>query len=80
VEHASRSSDLLHLKVSQVSVSQFTLKLAEERRRVVHIASSRRSCEDEVKDGRVDVMGYIKSFNPYFIIFVVLDTRDILIF
>jgi hypothetical protein len=47
---------------------------------VVHITSSRMSCEDEVKDGRVDVMGYIKSFNPYFIIFVVLDTRDILIF
>jgi hypothetical protein len=38
--HASRSSGLLHRKVSWARVSQFASKLAEEQQRVVHVASS----------------------------------------
>jgi NADH:ubiquinone oxidoreductase subunit 3 (subunit A) len=34
-----------------------------------------RSCEDEVEDEWIDVMGYIGLFYPYFTIFVVLDPR-----
>jgi hypothetical protein len=51
VGHASRSSGLLPLEASRSRVSQFASKLVEERRRVVHMASSWRSHEDEVKDG-----------------------------
>jgi hypothetical protein len=43
----------------------------EERRRVVHVASSWRSCEDEVEDGRVDATGCIRHFHSNFAIFVV---------
>jgi hypothetical protein len=32
----------------------------------VHVASSRRSCDDQVEDGRVDVMGYIRLGYPCF--------------
>jgi hypothetical protein len=39
--HASRSSGLLQVKASRASVSQFASKLAEARRWVVHVASSR---------------------------------------
>jgi hypothetical protein len=42
VGHASRSSGLLHRKVSQDRFFQFASKLTEERQRVVHVASSRR--------------------------------------
>jgi hypothetical protein len=38
--HASRSSGLLHREASWARVSQFASKLAEEQRRVVHVASS----------------------------------------
>jgi hypothetical protein len=44
--HASISNDLLHREASRARVSQFASKLAEERQRVVHVASSRRSRED----------------------------------
>jgi hypothetical protein len=78
--HASRSSSLLHREASRVRVSQFASKLAEERQRVVHVASLWRSCEDEVKDGRVDATGCIGLFYPNFIIFVVLGPKGILVF
>jgi hypothetical protein len=77
---ASRSSSLLHHEASRSRVSQFACKLAEERRRMVHMALSKRSCEDEAKDGRVDAMGCIRLFYPNFAIFVVLGHRGILVF
>jgi hypothetical protein len=80
VEHALRSSGLLHREASWARVSQFASKLAEERRRVVHVASSRRSHEDEVQGGWVDVMGCIRLFYPNFVVFIVLDHRGILVF
>jgi hypothetical protein len=62
VGHASRSSVLLRLEASRARVFQFASKLAVERRRVVHVASLRRSRENEVKDGWVDAMGRIGLF------------------
>jgi hypothetical protein len=78
--HTSRSSSLLHLEVCLARVSQFASKLEEERRWVVHVASSRRSREDEVEDGWVDAMACIGPFYHYFSIFVVLGHRGILVF
>jgi hypothetical protein len=46
---------------------------------MVHVASSWRSCGDEAKDGRVDVMGYIGLFYLNFAIFVVLGHKGSLI-
>jgi hypothetical protein len=47
---------------------------------VVHVASSWRSCKDEVKDERVDATGCIGLFYPYFTVFVVLGPGGILVF
>jgi hypothetical protein len=80
VGHMLRSSGLLHREASLARVSQFASKLAEMRRRMVHVASSWRSREDEVEDRRVDAMGCIRLFYPNFAIFDVLDPRGILVF
>jgi hypothetical protein len=64
VGHALRSSGLRRLEASQARISQFTLKLTEEQRRVVHVASSWRSCEDEVEDRRVNAMGALDPSTP----------------
>jgi hypothetical protein len=80
VGHMSRSSGLLRLEASRTRVSQFASKLAEPRRRVVHVASSRRSCGDEAEDGRVDVMGCIRLLYPNFVVLSILDPRGILVF
>jgi hypothetical protein len=78
--HAPRSSGLLRREESWARVSMLALKLAEERRRVMHVASSWRSHEDKVEDGRVNATGFIGLFYPNFAIFVVLGPRDILVF
>jgi hypothetical protein len=78
--HVLRSSSLLCLEGSSARVSQFASKPAEERQRVVHVASLRMSHEDEVEDGWVDATGCIRLFYRYLAIFVVLRPRDILVF
>jgi hypothetical protein len=45
-----------------------------------HVTSSRRSCEDEVKDRWIDATGCIGPFYPNFSIFIVLGPRGILVF
>jgi hypothetical protein len=40
----------------------------------------RRSREDQVEDGWIDVIGCIDPYYPYFIVFYVLDIRDIIVF
>jgi hypothetical protein len=80
VGHTSRSSGLLRLEESRARVFQFASKLAEERRRVVDVASSRRSREVKVKDGWVDATGCIGLFYLNFAIFIVLGPRGILVF
>jgi hypothetical protein len=50
VEHALRSSGLLRLEASRARVFQFGLKTSRGATQMVHVASSRRSREDEAKD------------------------------
>jgi hypothetical protein len=54
VGHALRSSGLLCVKASLTRVSQSGLRLTEARRRVVHVALSRRLHQSQVKDGWID--------------------------
>jgi hypothetical protein len=44
------------------------------------VAQSRKLRQDQVEDGRVDVMGCVRPCYPYFAIFYVLGTRDIIVF
>jgi hypothetical protein len=54
-------------------------RLAEVRWWVVHVAPSRRLRQDQVEDGRVDMMGYVGPCYPYFAVFYVLGPRGIVI-
>jgi hypothetical protein len=54
-------------------------RLVETRRRVVHVAPSRR-LREQVEDGRVDVMGCVGPCYPCFAIFLVLGPRGIVVF
>jgi hypothetical protein len=47
---------------------------------MAHVASSRRSCGDDTKDGWVDAMGYIRLFYPNFTIFLVFGHKGSLVF
>jgi hypothetical protein len=80
VRHASRSSGLLRLKASRARISQSSLKTGRGAARMVHVASSQRSCGDEVKDGPVDATGCIRLFYPNFVIFFVLGNKSSLVF
>jgi hypothetical protein len=79
VRHTSRSSGLLYQEASWARVSQFASKLAEERWRVVHVASSWRSQGDKDDDGRVDAMDCIKLLYPNFVLFFVLGHKGSLV-
>jgi hypothetical protein len=58
--HMSRSSGLLYMEASRARVFQSGLKTGGGTVRMVHMALSRMLHRVEVKDGRVDVMGYIR--------------------
>jgi hypothetical protein len=60
--------------------SRLVSRLAEARRRVVHVAPSRRLHEDQVEDRRVDVMGYVRPYYTCFVVFYILGSRGIVIF
>jgi hypothetical protein len=77
--HALRSSGWFRQEASQARVSQSSLKIGRGTTRMVHMASSRRSCGDEAKDGRVNAMGCIRLFYPNFAIFFVLVHKDTLV-
>jgi hypothetical protein len=47
---------------------------------VVHVAPSRKSCEDEAEDGRVNMTSYVRPYYRYFVVFIVLSPRGILVF
>jgi hypothetical protein len=77
--HALISSDLLHMEASWARVSQSSLKTGRGATQMVHVASSRRLCGDEVKDRRVDAMGCIELLYPKFAIFIVLGYKGSLV-
>jgi hypothetical protein len=60
--------------------SSLALRLAEARRRVMHVAPSRRLHRDQVEDRLVDATGCVGPCYPYFIVFYVLGYRDIVVF
>jgi hypothetical protein len=47
---------------------------------MVHVASSWMSHGAEAKDRRVDAMGYVRPCYPYFVNFIVLGPKGILVF
>jgi hypothetical protein len=53
--------------------------LAEARRRVMHVAPSQRLRRSQVEDRCVDVTGCVGPCYPYFIAFILLDTRGIVV-
>jgi hypothetical protein len=55
-------------------------RLTEVRWWVVHVASLRRSCVVQVKDGRIDATSCVRPCYSYFIMFYVLDPRGIVVF
>jgi hypothetical protein len=80
VECALRSSGLLHLEASQARVCKSSLKTGGGATRIVYVASSRMSREDQAEDGWIDVTDCIRLCYPYFSVFIVLGPRDIFIF
>jgi hypothetical protein len=55
-------------------------RLAEARRRVVHVTPSQKLYRSQVEDGWVDAMNYIGPCYPCFAVFILLDHRSITIF
>jgi hypothetical protein len=54
-------------------------RLADVRCRVVHVAPSWRSYEDQVENGRVDALGCVRVCYPYFVIFILLGYMGIFV-
>jgi hypothetical protein len=50
------------------------------RRRVVHVAPSRRLCRGQVEDGWIDAIGCVGPCYPYFTVFFLLGPRGNLVF
>jgi hypothetical protein len=53
--------------------------LVEAQRRVVHIAPLRRLHQSQVEDGRIDAMDCVGPCYPYFVVFILLDLRSIVV-
>jgi hypothetical protein len=66
-------------KLVYVGFISLALRLAEARRRVVHVAPSQRSRRSQVEDRRVDAMGCNGPFYLNFTIFNVLVPRGIVV-
>jgi hypothetical protein len=50
------------------------------RLRVMRVVSLRRSREVKAEDGQIDAMGYITSFYPMIIVFIILCHKGIVVF
>jgi hypothetical protein len=79
VGHTSRYSGLLHVKASQTRIFQSSLKTGRGAARMVHVASSWRSREDEAEDGWIETTGCIRLFYPNFTVFIVLCHKGSLV-
>jgi hypothetical protein len=67
-------------KQVELGFSSLASRLPEMRRRVVHVAPSRRLRRDEAEDGRVNAMGCVRPFYLTFIVFIVLVPMGIVVF
>jgi hypothetical protein len=70
---------LLHLEVSRDRVSWSSLKTGGDTAWMVHMTSSRRLRGDEIEDGWVNAMGYIRLFYPNFVVFIILSHKGSLV-
>jgi hypothetical protein len=68
------------VKASRARLSQSGLKTGGGTTQMVYVASSRRSCGDEAKDGWVNVADCIGLFYPNFVVFTILGPRGIFVF
>jgi hypothetical protein len=73
VGHALRSSGLLRVEVCRARVFQFTSRLAETRRWVMHVTPSWRLRRVQIEDGCVDAIGCVGPCYTCFAIFIVLS-------
>jgi hypothetical protein len=80
VWHTLRFSVLLPVELSRARIFQFMSKLTEARQWVVHVAPSQGSRKDEVEDGRIDATDCVRLCYTYFVVFIVLGHRVILVF
>jgi hypothetical protein len=62
-----------------IGFSSLAWRLAEARRRMVHVTPSQRLRRRQDKDGRVDVTGYVGPCYPCFAVFFLLGRRGIVI-
>jgi hypothetical protein len=71
---------MFHMEACRGRVFQSALKTGGGTTHMVHVASSRISRGDQVEDRRVNAMSYVKPCYSYFVIFIVLDHKNILVF
>jgi hypothetical protein len=55
-------------------------RLAETRRQVLHVAPLQRLRRSQVEDGWVDAIGFVVPCYPYFVVFILLDHKSIVVF
>jgi hypothetical protein len=66
-------------EIELVIPRDLTSRLAEARRRVVHMAPSQRLHQDQVENRWIDATDDIRRCYPYFVIFYVLGSRNIVV-
>jgi hypothetical protein len=71
---------VLHVEASRTKVSQSGLKTGGVATQMVHVASLWRSRGDQVENERDDATSCVGLCYPYFVVFIVLDHKGILIF
>jgi hypothetical protein len=59
--------------------SSLASRLAEARRRVLHVAPSWRLRRVQVEYGRVDATGCVRPYYPCFVVFILLGPRGIVV-
>jgi hypothetical protein len=73
VGHASRSNSLLVIEANLTRVSQSGLKTGGD------VAPSQRLCRRQAEAGRVDAMGCVVPCYPYFVVFLLLGPRGVVV-
>jgi hypothetical protein len=78
MEHASRSTGLLHMEASRARISQSILKTGGGAM-VLHVAPSRKLRQSQGEDERVDATGCVGPCYSTFAVFNVLGHMDIVV-
>jgi hypothetical protein len=62
-----------------IGFPSLALILTEVQRHVVHVVPSQRLRRSQVEDGRIDVTGYVGSCYHWFVVFILLGHRGIVV-